>query len=132
MIVSASSASSCAHVELAARTVSTPRESFIGRARAAIRDPTAASQSRNATGLASTEAGIRTVVLPRSTCPSGVSALLAGLRLIARGGSRRLVREGVASADLGHQVLVERAIEIVDGLPSPIGAGPRVIDVARP
>ncbi|MFO0587728.1 MAG: hypothetical protein U0441_09320 [Polyangiaceae bacterium] len=49
-IVSASSDSSCAHVELAVRTCSTPRTSRVGRARRAILVPTASSQSCAATG----------------------------------------------------------------------------------
>ena len=36
-----------------------PRSSFHGRARAAIRVPTAASQSRKAIGAASIESGVR-------------------------------------------------------------------------
>lgn len=57
VIASPSIESSCAHVELAARTCSTPRSSLSGRARAAIRDPTAASQSRNGIGAVSISAG---------------------------------------------------------------------------
>jgi hypothetical protein len=73
-IVSASSDSSCAHVELAVRTCSTPRSSLVGRARRAIFVPTASSQSRAATGGASTGTGARTTESRRTIAPSGSGA----------------------------------------------------------
>jgi len=71
MIASASSVSSCAHVALAVRTRSTPRSSFTGLARAAIRVPTAASQCRAATGGALFDASILSVASRRTTLPIG-------------------------------------------------------------
>lgn len=68
-IASASSDSSCVHPDVAVRTCSTPRSSFVGRARRAILVPTASSQSRGATGGASTSLGPRASVERSSTAP---------------------------------------------------------------
>jgi hypothetical protein len=71
-IASERSESSCAQVELAVRTWSTPFCNRTGRARAAMRVPTACSQSRSEMGETSTEAGTRTSRLPWSTSPRGI------------------------------------------------------------
>lgn len=62
MIASESSVSSCAQVALAARMRSTPRSSWIGRVRAAMRVPTAADQSRAEMGEVSMLGGTRSAV----------------------------------------------------------------------
>ena len=96
-IASASSDSSCVHPAVAARTWSTPRSSFVGRARRAIFVPTASSQSRGATGGASTGTGARASAERSSTAPrfSGIP------RRMRRPISRRVAAAVHAVADLG-------------------------------
>ncbi|MBK8251869.1 MAG: hypothetical protein IPK82_04280 [Polyangiaceae bacterium] len=69
-ILSARSDNSCAHVEVAVLTCSTPLSSFTGRARRAIFVPTAVSQSCAETGGAATGAGARASLPRRITTPS--------------------------------------------------------------
>lgn len=77
-----SSESSCAHVDVAARTQSTPWSSFTGAARAAMRVPTAASQSRTAMGEVSTVGGGRRPFSRWITNPIGSMAVERARRLI--------------------------------------------------
>jgi hypothetical protein len=72
MMGSPSIDNSCAHVALATRTCRTPRSSFAGMARAAIRVPTAASQSRADTGARASRAvlGGKISLARSSTTPS--------------------------------------------------------------